>query len=64
MNTINELFTAAVLNRAESAERITAHFRDGREAGYTMRIFDLLKSDPDVRYIYSAETGEVLYEAQ
>jgi len=41
---------------------ITAKFRSGQEANYTMHVFWLLSTDPDVEWVIDSETGEVLYD--
>ena len=43
------------------SQLIRAYFRDGRSVIYTQAVFDLLKTDPDVRLIINAETGEILF---
>lgn len=58
--------TSEILNAITSldaGEKIRATFKDGREAVYTMYIFDLLSTDPDIQHITSEETGELLYMA-
>jgi len=42
-------------------EVIIAVFHNGREIPYTMRVFDLLKSDPEVDYIFSGTTGKLYF---
>lgn len=56
----NEWLNACFTQTA--AAPIIATFKNGREANYTMRIFQELKTDPDVKYIIDAETGEILHE--
>lgn len=41
---------------------IIAVFKNGREIRFTMAVLDMLKSDTEVRMIYDAETGEIIYE--
>jgi hypothetical protein len=53
-------FASAVFGKT-TARAIVAGFSSGTEARYTMNIFGLLKTDPEVEYIYDAETGEILY---
>lgn len=54
-------FTNAIFGKT-TARRIVAGFIDGTEAIYTMNIFGLLNTDPEVKYIYDAETGEILFD--
>lgn len=49
-----------VLNR-HSGQKITAHFRDGSSATYTVAVLDLLKSDPSVYAVTDGSTGEVIF---
>ena len=35
-------------------------FKDGRQVLYTVRVLELLKSDPDVLEIVNADTGELV----
>lgn len=58
--------TAEILNAItalDAGEKIRAYFKNGREAVYTMSIFDLLKTDPAIQFITSEETGEIIYSA-
>lgn len=55
-------FIKAITGKA-SAEEITAIFKNGSQAVYTMGIFELLKSDPAVEMVFSNETGEIYYRA-
>ena len=55
-------FVKAMASKA-GAEEITAIFKNGSQAVYTMGIFELLKSDPAVEMVYSNETGEIYYQA-
>lgn len=41
---------------------IAAVFKDGYEGHYTEAILELLKTDPDVKYIYSLDTGVVIFD--
>ena len=42
-------------------KEIRVTFANGREVIYTMNIFRLLKTDPDVQEIMDTETGEILF---
>lgn len=42
-----------------NAESIHVEFTNGREADYTMSIYNSLKTDPTVKTIISNETGEI-----
>lgn len=53
-------FIKAIGNNEKQHEIVVA-FKDGSSGIYTMNIFDLLKSDPDVLEIMDNETGELLY---
>ena len=55
-------FIKAINGKAQ-AEEITAIFKNGTQAIYTMSIFEVLKSDKTVQTIYSNETGEIYYTA-
>lgn len=48
---------------SSGAAPIIATFKSGMEATYTMKIFQDLKTDPEIRYIVDAETGELLYDS-
>lgn len=61
MNYRNEWLTACFSSSA--ATPIIAVFKSGREERYTMRIFQELKTDPAISYIYDAETGELLHDS-
>lgn len=41
---------------------IIAHFQNGREIMFTRAIFALLKTDPEINFIFDAETGEIIFE--
>jgi len=41
---------------------ITIYFRNHEPDVYTMRIYNLAVTDPDVVMIVSNETGEILFE--
>lgn len=41
---------------------ITIYFRNHEPATYTMNIYHLAVTDPDVTMIVSNETGEILFE--
>jgi hypothetical protein len=60
-NEINKMFIDAIGNKKSGAGTMIACFRSGKEARYTMRVFDLLKTDPEVVCICDNETGEVIY---
>ena len=57
---ITQNFINAIGNNQNITE-IIAYFRNGKTGTYTMNIFELLKSDPDVTNIIDATTGELLY---
>lgn len=57
---ITQNFINAIGNNQNIVE-IIAYFRNGKTGTYTMNIFELLKSDPDVTNIIDATTGELLY---
>lgn len=40
---------------------ITVTFKNGHKAVYTMNIFNLLKTDPDVIDIIDNATGEIIF---
>lgn len=62
MNPVLKCFYDSVLTRTPSAEKIAAKFKYREELiNYTLAIFEELKADPDVQYIVSQETGEVLF---
>lgn len=42
--------------------KITIYFKNHEPAVYTMRIYNLAVTDPDVVMIVSNETGEILFE--
>lgn len=42
---------------------IIVTFKNGRKVNYTMNIYSLLTTDPEVMEIMDANTGEVLYIA-
>ena len=42
---------------------IIVTFKNGRKVNYTMNIYNLLMTDPDVMEIMDANTGEMLYIA-
>ena len=42
---------------------IIVTFKNGRKINYTMNIYSLLTTDPEVMEIMNANTGEVLYIA-
>lgn len=62
MNYKNEWLTACFTSSSAAAP-IIAVFKSGREEHYTMRIFQDLKTDPAVKCIYDAETGELLHDS-
>lgn len=45
------------------AREIKATFKDGRKVTYTMDVYNLLTSDPDVLEVMDSETGEAIYQA-
>lgn len=53
---------ADVFNHNVKAREIIAEFCDGRNARYTINVFDLLKTDDGVKCIIDAETGEILFD--
>lgn len=56
----NNFFIATAFN-PNLAKTITAHFKNGTSAQYTMDIYNLLISDNDVECITDGETGEIIY---
>ena len=56
----NNFFIATAFN-PNPAKTITAHFKDGTSAQYTMDIYNLLISDKDIECITDGETGEIIY---
>ncbi|MBO4733098.1 MAG: hypothetical protein J5662_01345 [Clostridia bacterium] len=62
MNPVIKCFYDSVLTKTPSAEKIAAKFKTRNDMiNYTLAIFDELKADPDIEYIVSQETGEVLF---
>ena len=60
-NPVND-FIGAITEKT-SGNRIRAYFRNGKQATYTESIFELLKTDPDIEFITSENTGEIIYPA-
>ena len=44
--------------------RIIAKFKFGQKATFSMDVFELLKSDPDVEWIIDADAEALLYMAE
>jgi len=51
---------SAIVN-LDSGPEITAYFANGTSATYSSYMIDLLKTDPAIEFITSAETGEILF---
>ena len=51
---------SAIVNINNGPE-ITAYFANGTSATYSGYMIDLLKTDPAIEFITSAETGEILF---
>lgn len=45
----------------DNGPKITAYFENGTNATYSGYMIDLLKTDPAIEFITSAETGEILF---
>lgn len=60
MNYRNE-WIATIGGKTDKSEEICVKFKNGREVIYTTAIFNLLKTDPEVEWIASEETGEILW---
>ena len=45
----------------DNGERVRAYFRDGRQGIYSAYMEAFLATDPNVTYITSETTGEILY---
>ena len=56
----NNFFIATAFN-PNPTKIITAHFKNGTDAQYTMDIYYLLISDDDIMCISDGETGEIIY---
>ena len=50
----------SIFNASRTGREVIAVFRDGRKINYTITILYLLKTDPEILYVYDAETGEIL----
>lgn len=44
--------------------RIIAKFKFGQKASFSMDVFELLKSDPDVEWIIDTDAEELIYIAE
>ena len=56
------VWLGACFGASAASECINVKFRgDAEEQPFTMTVFDMLRTDPRVEYITSAETGEILY---
>ena len=53
---------SAICAMDEDVELLNIEFRDGRTAQYYASMWDLLITDPTVRIIASAETGELYFD--
>lgn len=60
-NTINNLFIKSIFNNDHSRD-IVAVTNDGREIGFTMDTFELLKTDKKIKRIYDPNTGEIIFD--
>lgn len=56
----NNFFITTAFN-PNPAKTITAHFKNGTSAQYTMDIFNLLISDSDIERIIDDATGKIIY---
>lgn len=56
-------FFIDTINGKTAGALIMVTFKNGAEAGYTSDVLTLLKTDPAVKYITDAETGELLFSA-
>lgn len=59
-NTINNMIVNAINTPRDKSREIVAVFHDGRKIVYTLNILALLKTDPAVKYVYDANTGEII----
>ena len=57
---MKNLFTRSVFG-TYTGETITAIFKSGQSASYTLETFGLLTTDPAVMEIYSNDTAEVYF---
>lgn len=57
---MKNLFTRSVFG-TYTGETITAIFKSGQSASYTLETFGLLTTDPTVIDIFSNDTGEVYF---
>lgn len=53
-------FIKAITGSTE-AKPITAYFKNGKSGDYTIDIFELLKTDPDILTIVDGTTGEIIF---
>ena len=51
----------SAIGNHNNGPKITAHFANGTSATYSGYMIDLLKTDPEIEFITSAETGEILF---
>ena len=56
----NNFFITTAFN-PNPTKTITAHFKNGTSAQYTIDIYNLLITDNDVECITDGETGEIIY---
>lgn len=59
-NTINNMIINAIGAPRDKSREIVAVFHDGREIVYTRNILALLKTDPAIKYVFDANTGEII----
>lgn len=59
-NTINNMIINAIGAPRDKSREIVAVFNDGRKIVYTRNILALLKTDAAVKYVYDANTGEII----
>lgn len=60
-NKINNNFFLEMVFSPTNAKKITAYFKNGQSANYTMDIYDLLITDADIDCITDGETGEIIF---
>ena len=58
--TINNMIVNAIGAPRDKAREVVAVFHDGRKVVYTRNILDLLKTDAASKYVYDANTGEII----
>lgn len=59
-NTINNMIISAIGAPRDKSREIVAVFHNGQKITYTRNILALLKTDPAVKYVYDANTGEII----